>query len=143
MSEARKNMANRDLTPLQGVFERHDNVLCAYLFGSVAAGVDEPLSDLDIAVLLKPGADFERSGIKIEASLCRCLPGSEVDLVVLNEAPPSLSYRILRDGIVIYIMDEKTKENFEVRTIMRYLDFRPVSQAAFDVTRRKIEEHLG
>ncbi len=75
------------------------DVVAAYLFGSVARGTHGPGSDVDIAVLLErpPPRTFEGLPLDLEARLEKVL-GRPVQLVVLNDAPPDLVHRVLRDG---------------------------------------------
>lgn len=114
------------------------NIACAYLFGSVARGMSGTLSDLDIAVLLEKHSDIDSERTKIESSICNALGRFDIDLVVLNEAPFTLAYRVLRDGIVIIAPNLLAKENFEVRTIMNYLDFQPLLRKSLETSREEI-----
>jgi len=123
---------------LQNAFNNCDHIACAYLFGSVAKGLAGALSDLDIAVLLEDHSEIESERTKIESSICNALGRSDIDLVILNEAPFSLAYRILRDGMVLIAPNLKAKENFEVRTIMNYLDFQPLLRSALETSRQEI-----
>jgi len=123
---------------LQHAFNNCDHIACAYLFGSVAKGIEGALSDIDIAVLLENHSDIESERTKIESGICNALKRSDIDLIILNEAPFSLAYRILRDGIVLIAPNLKAKENFEVRTIMNYLDFQPLLNSALETSRQEI-----
>jgi hypothetical protein len=44
-----------DLTALKHYLEEHDDIVAAYLFGSHARGEADVRSDIDVAVLLRPG----------------------------------------------------------------------------------------
>lgn len=68
-------------------------VVRAYLFGSVVRGTADARSDLDLAVEgLPPERYFEAL-----AALAEVTP-FDVDLVRLEEAPPSLRALVLREG---------------------------------------------
>jgi hypothetical protein len=54
------------------------------------------------------------------------LDTDEVDVVILNQAPPALKYAVLRDGILLTCLDESARVAFYVHTLNAYLDFRPV-----------------
>ena len=133
-SEAKNALARELRHALAG----YDNLVCAYLFGSEAKGRAGSLSDIDIAVLMEPNPDIDNEKTEIESSLCNILGRSDVDLIVLNEAPFTLAYRVLRDGIVLTVRNPRAKENFEVMTIMNYLDFQPVLQRALETSRQEI-----
>jgi predicted nucleotidyltransferase len=113
------------------------SLLAVYLFGSIAAGRRGPLSDIDVAVLAGPTGSRECLGQFADA-LCRALRTERLDVVSLNEAPPPLAYRVIRDGRLILCRDERARELFESDTIMRYLDFKPVREAAFRTSRANI-----
>ena len=115
-----------------------DGVVCAYLFGSLARRQAGLLSDIDVAVLLdKWGDAFGSAAGIIEERLCRELRTDQVDFVVLNRAPPALAYRVIRDGCLAYVRDAPAREAFEVRTIMSYLDFKPIRETALKLVRRR------
>ncbi|MCB0026119.1 MAG: nucleotidyltransferase domain-containing protein [Caldilinea sp.] len=105
------------------------DVLVAYLFGSTARGSATPLSDVDIAVLAPQTMSRERA-FELRLALIDALQGllhrDEIDVVVLNEAPLALRYRVLRDGKVLACRDEQVRILYQADTISRYLDFKPV-----------------
>ena len=79
------------------------DMVAAYLFGSFAKGTESAASDLDVAVLLGAGVDrTEHSDRAIQLSLVLSKRlGREVDLVILNAAPPFLKFQIFRYGTPI------------------------------------------
>lgn len=102
------------------------DVVAAYLFGSVARGTHGPGSDVDIAVLLErpPPRTFEGLPLDLEARLEKVL-GRPVQLVVLNDAPPDLVHRVLRDGRLLLDRDRSRRIGFEVRARNEYFDLLP------------------
>ncbi len=66
------------------------------LFGSVARGEADDDSDLDLAVLGLPGSKFFEAMSKAWTAA-----GRPVDLVRLEDAPPTLRDRILAEGEVL------------------------------------------
>lgn len=103
-------------------------VLDAYLFGSQARGDAGSLSDVDVAVYVEPAA-LERPGFGIQAEigsdLQAALGRSDVDVVVLNQAPPLLYHRVLRDGVRLLSRSEPDTATREGRALSRYCDFVP------------------
>ena len=47
----------------------------------------------------------------------------DVDLVILNMAPPLLKYQVIKNGLVICSRDEAARVRFEARALSEYLDF--------------------
>jgi hypothetical protein len=103
-------------------------VAFAYLFGSQARNDMGPLSDIDIAVCfdetIPSEARFDRR-LEVLGELTDLFKTDDVDLVVLNDAPPLLTHRILRDGRLLFSADERSCRNFELRAMLKYLDWKP------------------
>lgn len=103
-------------------------VLEAYLFGSRAAGRGQPHSDVDVAVFVDEGsAAGGPYGYRAEltAVLMAALGSNEVDVVVLNQAPPLLYHRVLRDGVRVLSRDLRATTTREGRALSRYCDYIP------------------
>jgi predicted nucleotidyltransferase len=104
-------------------------VIAAYLFGSQAAGATTPLSDVDLAVLLGP--DTPSPGTvqaELISDLMLALRRSDVDVVVLNAAPPLLKERAI-SGRLLYCRDERARVRFEVAARREYFDTKPLRDA--------------
>ena len=118
-----------DLAALACVFDRYP-VVAAYLFGSQASGMTTPLSDVDIAVVLEP--DRASPGL-VQANLISDLmlvfQRSDVDVVVLNTAPPLLKERAISRGRLLYCRDDLARVHFEVATRREYFDTQPLRDA--------------
>lgn len=103
-------------------------VLEAYLFGSQARGEAAAHSDVDVAVYVEPsraaggpyGYDAELS-----SELMAALGRNDVDVVVLNDAPPMLYHRVLRDGVRLFSRDELATSAREGYAVSRYCDWVP------------------
>ncbi len=98
------------------VLEPRPEILEAYLFGSHAQGKAQPHSDVDIAVYIDESR-VERSAFGYRAQLTTVviagLHFNDIDLLVLNHAPPVLYYHVLRDGIRVLsrdLMETTTRE---------------------------------
>lgn len=85
---------------LKEYFTSHNSVLMAFIFGSQAKKTARRSSDWDIAVYLKEeNRDIEQ---KIWSDVEKIV-NAEVDLVVLNRAPASLAWAILRAGAILTV----------------------------------------
>lgn len=62
--------------------------------------------------------------------------------MVLNNAPYSLVYRVLRDGQLIYeeSSDAKRRIAFESQVYSRYFDFQPVERLIGEAVLERIRE---
>ncbi len=122
------------------MLEGHDDVLVAYLFGSLARGTQGPLSDVDVAVLLREdGSLFDRQ-LRLVADLSGELRRDDVDVIVLNACPVPLGYRVLRDGRLLLNRDNGARARHWAATVDRYLDMEPFRRVQADGLRHRIEE---
>jgi len=119
------------------ILEAHD-VRLAYLFGSHAKGEATELSDVDLAVSFDVGADARKAQGELLDALVRELETDRIDLVLLEDVPPPLAFRIIRDGERLVARDPREDVSFRTRTIWRYLDFKPLRDAAFRSGREAI-----
>jgi hypothetical protein len=117
-----------ELDTLRGLFQEHGAVL-AYLFGSHAEGRSGPLSDLDFAVLFGPDVPPEAWSdrqIKLMVRLMDLFGRDDVDLVVLNRATPVMAQQVATRGCLLFEAQPGTRVDFEVDTLRRYVDTKPL-----------------
>ena len=116
------------------LLEPINEITLAFLFGSVVNR--DSFQDVDIAVQLID--DFPRSNyldfqLDLQLDLQKGLK-NEVDLVILNEAPPLLRYKVLKTGTLIIERDRAAFRDFFRQTVYEYFDFLPV----LDLYRKKM-----
>jgi predicted nucleotidyltransferase len=102
----------------------------ALVFGSHARGTAHAGSDLDIAIGLEAHARIGALDLGELIARLERVSGRSVDLVVVNEAPPALAYRIFRDGRLIAENNHGTLVAHKTRAILEYLDFLPTETLA-------------
>lgn len=104
------------------------DVVAAYLFGSLAEGRATARSDVDIAILLADAPDPVAAGER-QLALMGELEGftdRDLDVVILNIAPPILQHQVLRCGRLLYERDQRARVEFEVRAGQIYTDLKPM-----------------
>lgn len=111
------------LTLLKPHLESDRRVLFAYLFGSMATGVQRPLSDIDIAVYLDEATVTFELKLELLGQLTDLLGTDEIDLVILNSAPLSLAGRILEKRLVISDREPFRRHAYESRIMREFFDF--------------------
>ena len=126
-------MALRDLKPIEravtSYLKTKPDVLAAYIYGSVVTGRARPDSDVDIAVLVSEKVmrrDPFRYRIELMTDLMDVLKRDDVDLILLNQAPPLLAHRVLKNGKLIIERSPSARAAFQVSTVNRYLDTQPM-----------------
>jgi len=114
---------------LKDIFKGYRYIASAYLFGSQASGKIGPMSDVDIAILLKEDAPKGRELIHEEDYLAykiaRALGVKEVDLIDLNSQGLIFVHNVLRTGKLIYDADPDFRIKFVSKVISDYCDFEP------------------
>ena len=107
----------------------NSHIIFAYLFGSLAKRKQQPLSDVDIAVYLKQGANVAECKLAILGRLIDILRTDEVDLVVLNAANLPLVINILKNKIIIVDKEPFARHIFESLVMRKYFDFSIIEAA--------------
>lgn len=99
--------------------------IASFVFGSYGTEHQTPLSDVDIAVLFRYGAepDLERE-LSFKEEICDIAGEENVDLVVINRAPLPLQHRILSTGRQLFVADEIQLADFIEGVIKRYPDLK-------------------
>lgn len=111
---------------LRQVLANDEEVLAAYLFGSFARGTARTSSDVDVGILYarRPGARLlER--FRLEGTLEQAI-GRQVQVIVLNDAPPDLVHRVLRDGRLLVNREPGSRIQFEVAARNAFFDLLPI-----------------
>ncbi len=109
---------------LEQFFQKEKQIIFAYLFGSLAKGNVHPLADVDIGVYLTTLEALADYKLELFLRLSDILGTSEIDLVVLNTAPISLSGRIVRSRQVIIDKEPFKRHLYESLTLREFLIFR-------------------
>ena len=123
-------------------FAQQVDVIVAYLFGSVARGQANGLSDVDIAVLLDPAMSPE-TAVRRQLQLMITLDEvaiRETQVTILNRASPLLAYQVIKDGLVLYERNRLERITFEVHTMKVYFDVKPMLEFFSQALLKQIQE---
>ena len=123
-------MREIDIKEISVTFRPYPFIVAAYQFGSTIRGGEGPLSDLDIAILVRDeqtplAVDLLRVELLLAYELQKQLHVQRVDLITLNRQRLLLQYAILRTGRLIFETDPKYRIRFVQKVIQDYLDFQP------------------
>ena len=104
-------------------------VVSAYVFGSVAADRAHRERDVDVGILLERRA-LAGSAERFEARLrltaqLQTAVARDVDLVILNDAPPQLSRHIMTSGRRLVVSDPSIDHAFLRTVLSRAADLEP------------------
>lgn len=132
------------LGELAGAMDR-DGVVSVALFGSQATGEAGDLSDVDLGVWLDPDADRSLDlRLRLTTAASRALETDEIDLVILNHAPPLLRHRVISSQRVLLDRDPRARVRLEAQALVEYLDTKPLrAELARGLRNRLAEGRFG
>jgi predicted nucleotidyltransferase len=112
---------------LRRILHRDKHILFAYLYGSSITHPNLFGSDIDVAVYLKPAdlKEYVKKEEQLTALLVSQLHTDRVDLRILNALPLLLKYSVLRDGVLIFSLDETERVDFETAVMIRFFELKP------------------
>jgi predicted nucleotidyltransferase len=122
---------------------RTRGLISAYLFGSVAEGRAHRESDVDVGILLDrrihPNtADRFEEKLRLIGSLRAALQ-RDVDVVILNDAPPQLARHIMTPDNRVFTADGEADHAFRRIVLSRAADLEPFLRRARRVKLRALE----
>jgi len=106
---------------LTDLLTEDSNTIFAYLFGSLVKNKKKPLSDVDLGVYVENIKELDYLSLYNKVSKILCT--DEIDLVVLNTAPISLTGRILQKRKILIDKDPFLRHRYESRILREFFDF--------------------
>ena len=116
----------------RNVLAADEAVIFAYLFGGLASGRVQPLSDVDIAIYVAQTAGLAEYKLGLFEKLADSLGTSEVDLIILNTAPVSLTGRVLQNKQVLVDKVPGRRHAYESLMLREFFDFQILEEAYFN-----------
>jgi len=115
---------------LKEIFKSYPYIVAAYIFGSQLSGKITPMSDVDIAILLKEeiapkSKELIHEEDYLAYKIAKALEVKEVDLISLNKQGLIFQHNVLKSGKLIYDAQPELRIKFEMRTISNFCDFEP------------------
>ena len=95
--------------------KKHPKTVAIYIFGSFARGEEKPLSDVDVAVILKEPDKWDEADIG-------SLYSRKVDVVLFHRLPVYIQYEVLKYGKEVYVADEEFLGEIRFKVIKNYLE---------------------
>ncbi len=119
-----KEEKNRLIALLRSLLGRQDALQFAYLYGSFLD--DLPCHDIDIGIYIQgnKGTDMMFYALELGEQFSR-EAGCPVDVRVLNDAPVSFLFHVLKGKLLTEQNPELHAQLFE-KTVSRYLDMQPL-----------------
>lgn len=104
------------------MLQKENHILFAYLHGSF---LQNEFRDIDIGIYTEKNLS-KKNQLSYELSFEEKLQHSifhPVDVRILNNAPLSFSFSVIKNGIVLFCKDEDKRIDFETRIFTKYHDF--------------------
>lgn len=117
---------NEIIEQIKTYFSSKSDICFAYLFGSFGTEYQNKFSDIDIAVYvneLKNKFEYRNLEFRIEAELSQILRDIKIDVRILNDAPIINVGKILTEGKLIFVRDQKFYDDYYELSLLKYLDY--------------------
>lgn len=112
----------KGLSSVVDEIRKEKGVEAVYLFGSRASGKAKPYSDTDLCVVTSKNA--RKARILSNSS-------DKIDTSLFWDLPLYIRFRVMKEGMPLYVRDGLTMHRIRVRTVMSYLDFKPLLDRHF------------
>ena len=124
-------MSINELAPvaafLRDVLKAEEDIVAAYLYGSVARGTQRHDSDVDLALLLESDPPDTLRSLRLDLAMrIEERTGRPVQIGILNRAPCDLAHRVRRDGRILIDRDRRRRVAWEVKSRNEYFDMKPI-----------------
>ncbi|MBE0516363.1 MAG: DUF86 domain-containing protein [Methanophagales archaeon] len=132
-------MQDRDfvIKKIKKAIEKDQNVLLAYLFGSFAREYTTPLSDIDIAVLLKENSLIHFANTWSTIATALGMSEDKIDLLDLSKAPLSLKHKVIKEGIKLV-----DREDFQEKIVEEIVNRYPETSYLMNETYEEMIKNL-
>lgn len=108
---------------IEHYLEKRPDLLFAYIHGSFMS--QEKFRDIDVAIYLKSKpTELLQVELDMEAALYKMI-NYPVDVRILNNAPLSFRYNVIKDGRRLAVINDDARCDFEETTVSNYFDFAP------------------
>lgn len=98
------------------------------LFGSQIAGAKHPKSDVDLGIVFLDETKKREHPVEVFGALyeefSKKFDSDKIDIVYLKEAPLSLQYKAISDGLVLYADSGTFYADYKEITLRKYFDFK-------------------
>lgn len=120
---------------------KDNELIFGYVFGSFGMGKSSLLSDVDVAFYILPGKNGFEKKLSLMEEITSILKTDEVDIVILNEAPLTLCYQVLKTGRLLFSKDERLRLDFVNKVYNAYCDTEPLRKSAEANLLKRIKEN--
>lgn len=131
----------KQLSLIRNYFRTKPAVVAVYLYGSQARGTDNPLSDLDFAIMLEQLEEHSTAlRLEIIGQLMKLLQTDQLDIQLLApQTAPALALNMLK-GKLLFCRSYAKKNAVAAQILSRYQDFQPFLSLQLKTMRERLEK---
>lgn len=121
-------MTDDQIKRVRNYCQQRSDIQLGYLFGSQARGDSRLASDIDLAFLFETSPSLDDHAALV-IDLAHILETTNLDVVILNEAPPLLKYDVVSEGrLIVQNLSDDQLNHFELRSMKEFYDTQPLRQ---------------
>jgi uncharacterized protein len=122
MQKNSENMLGKGLERLLQKARVDRDVCAVFLFGSVAKGVSDSLSDVDICIVFNNQLDY----LTMSHKKLAYLSFADYDVSIFQQLPLYIRRRVIKEGKVLFCSDDDRLYELVFKTAKEFEDFRPI-----------------
>ncbi len=108
------------------------DVLAFYLHGSYGTAFQTNFSDVDLALLPMPGADFTlKTELAVSAELSMLGKADDINVVNLRKAPLAMQMKVLENGRLLFCADYILLADYTEMAMLHHSDMLPDLQSFY------------
>lgn len=119
-------------------FNKFTEIKAVYLFGSHAANRQNPMSDLDLAIVSQ-AKDPARLKLELLTELSKNRV-ENADVIIFEEADLLLRYEALKHNVLIFMRAGFDRGFLYSKTIREYLDFLPYTKIHRSAYKKRMQD---
>lgn len=122
---------------------KQEEIIFAYLYGSLAKKTDNKLSDIDLAIYIDENKKPPSSNFGYRSDLIYDLQKfskKDIDLIILNEVSITLAFNVIKEGKLLFTKSKRIRTEFHDKTMNKYLDLLPLFKVQKNYLKSSIEE---
>ncbi|PTD94244.1 hypothetical protein C9439_04135 [archaeon SCG-AAA382B04] len=132
-------LSDEQIKTIRTKLKEYEEIKAVYLYGSFAKDREDEISDIDLGLLLGKEddlglRDLAKIALDLEQELDR-----EVDLRRLNNNDIRFVNNVLNNSKLLFSRDEGFRKDFEAKTLIKYLDMKPMIEKFDERNRREIK----
>ena len=119
-------ISGEQLNSMVVYIKNRGDILAFYIYGSHGTKYQNIFSDVDFALLPKPGVIFDfKNELSAVAELSLIGKSDDINLINLNKVPVTLQMEVLETGNLLYCADKILLSDFIESVMSKYCDFEP------------------